>query len=58
MFRRIPLPLNWRWIKNNEYTNDELDQINSFFPQAVIFDSKLNVVRYPLKSFNENKRKR
>ncbi len=45
-------------IKNNIYTNDEIDQINSFFPQAVIFDSKLNVVRYPLKSFNEYKRSR
>lgn len=44
-------------IKNNTYTDAEIDLINSYFPQAVIFNSKQNVVRYPLQSFNENKRK-
>ena len=33
-------------IKNNKYTDEELDEISSLFPNAVIFDSTKKVIKY------------
>lgn len=40
-------------IKNNNYSQSELDEISTLFPDAVIFDSSKMVLRYPL--INESK---
>lgn len=34
-------------VKNNNYSESELDVISSLFPEAVIFDSNKKVLRYP-----------
>ena len=34
-------------VKNNNYSESELDLISSLFPEAVIFDSNKQVLRYP-----------
>ena len=34
-------------VKNNNYSESELDVISSLFPEAVIFDSNKQVLRYP-----------
>lgn len=43
-------------IKNNTFTDSEIDLINSYFPKAVIFDSKQNVVRYPSQLVDKTER--
>ena len=45
--------INGVCIKNNDYTDDELNEINTLFPNAVIFDSNKKVVRYPLINKND-----
>ena len=35
-------------IKNNHYSESELEEINALFPEAVIFDSTKKVLKYPL----------
>ncbi len=39
--------INGVCIKNNKYTNEELDEISKLFPHAVIFDANKKVLRYP-----------
>jgi len=34
-------------VKNNNYSESELDVISSLFPEAVIFDSNKQILRYP-----------
>ncbi len=41
-------------VKNNNYSESELDIISNLFPQAVIFDSRKKVLRYPLESKSNN----
>ena len=41
-------------VKNNNYSESELDIISNLFPQAVIFDSCKKVLRYPLESKSNN----
>lgn len=40
--------INGICIKNNNYSEDELDEISALFPNAVVFDSSKKVLRYPL----------
>ena len=45
----IPAKLvNGICVKNNNYSDEELDVINILFPGAVLFDSNKKVLRYPL----------
>ena len=46
--------INGLCVKNNNYSSEELDEINNLFPSAVVFDSNKKVLRYPLIS-NQNK---
>lgn len=39
-------------IKNNIYSEEEVDKINNLFPNAVLFDSNKNVVRHPFVESN------
>lgn len=39
--------INGICIKNNNYLENELNEINNLFPNAVIFDSNKSVLRYP-----------
>lgn len=39
--------INGICIKNNNYSDDELDEISFLFPNAVLFNSSRNVLRYP-----------
>lgn len=39
-------------VKNNNYSDDELNEISAMFPNAIIFDSSKKVLRY---SFNHKK---
>lgn len=43
------LLINGICIKNNSYTDEELDRISCLFPSATIFNSKQEIVRYPIK---------
>ncbi len=40
--------INGVCIKNNNYPDEELDEINSFFPNAYIFNSKKEIIRCPI----------
>lgn len=40
-------------IKNNVYSKEELDEISTLFPYAVIFDSSKKVLRHPFIDFKE-----
>ena len=40
--------INGICVKNNNYSEDELDEINAMFPNAIIFDSKKKILRYQL----------
>ena len=40
--------INGICIKNNNYSSQELDEINALFPSAVVFGSDKKVLRYPL----------
>lgn len=47
----IPSPLvNGVCVKKMKYTEEELDEINNLFPNAVIFDNNKKVVRTAIKS--------
>ena len=41
--------INGICIKNNNYSDEELDIIINLFPRAVVFNSKKEVIRYPSK---------
>lgn len=41
-------------VKNNNYSETELDEIGALFPSAVIFDSNKKLLRYPLISLSKN----
>ena len=41
-------------VKNNNYSENELDEINTLFPEAVIFDSSKKVLRYPFINNQQN----
>ena len=44
----IPAKLiNGICVKNNNYSEDELDEISTMFPNAIIFDSSKKILRYP-----------
>lgn len=45
--------INGICIKNNNYLEKELDEINSLFPNAVIFDANKKILRYPIISQSE-----
>ena len=50
----IPAELvNGICVKNNNYSESELDEISYLFPNAVLFDSCKKVLRYPLVSQTE-----
>ena len=40
--------INGICVKNNNYSESELDTISSLFPDAVLFDSSRKVLRCPL----------
>ena len=40
--------INGICIKNNNYSDDELDEISALFPNAVVFDSSKKVLKNPL----------
>ena len=39
--------INGICIKNNKFTQNEVDEISSLFPNAVIFNGNLDVIHYP-----------
>ena len=41
--------INGICIKKNKYSDEELDELSVLFPNAVIFNSKKEVIRYPYK---------
>lgn len=41
--------INGICIKKNKYSDEELDELSALFPNAVIFNSKKEVIRYPYK---------
>lgn len=47
-----PFLINGICIKNNNYSDEELDIISNLFPRAVVFNSKKEVIRYPSKLKN------
>ncbi len=42
--------INGICVKNNNYTEEELDEISNMYPNATVFDSNKKVLRYPLMS--------
>lgn len=40
--------INGICVKNNNYTEEELDEISHMYPNATIFDSNKKVLRSPL----------
>lgn len=48
-----PFLVNGVCIKKTNYSNEELDELSSLFPNAVIFNNEKKVVRYPYKLDNE-----
>lgn len=43
-----PFLINGICTKRNNYSEEQLDEINSLFPNATIFDNERNILRYPL----------
>lgn len=43
-----PFLINGICIKKNDYTEEQLDEINKMFPNAIIFKNDLDIVRYPI----------
>ena len=46
--------INGICVKNNNYSEDELDEISTMFPNAIIFDSSKKILRYPFISQQKN----
>ena len=46
--------INGICVKNNNYSEAELDEINAMFPNAIIFDSEKKILRYQLMSNQKN----
>ena len=44
-----PFLINGICVKRKKYSNEVLDELNMLFPNAVIFNSKKEVIRYPYK---------
>ena len=44
-----PFLINGICIKRNKYSDEELDELSKLYPNAVIFNSRKEVVRYPYK---------
>lgn len=40
--------INGICVKNNNYSEEELDEINAMFPNAIIFDAEQKILRYQL----------
>ena len=44
-----PFLINGICIKRNKYSDEELDELSRLYPNAVIFNSRKEVIRYPYK---------
>ena len=44
-----PFLINGICIKRNKYSDEELDELSKLYPNAVIFNSRKEVIRYPYK---------